>query len=100
MARPVVQVGPSLGRLPQHALYTTLCVTRCSSPAPFLASLFSLSVHFRSPSPVPNPGSPGAWGGGVCGGGLGGGVDAGIRPRPPVFPLGGGGAMLALPVRV
>ena len=48
MARPVVQVGPSLGRLLQHALYTTVCVTGCFPPASFLAPLPSLSVHFRS----------------------------------------------------
>ena len=63
MACPVVQVGPSVGRLLQHALYTTLCVTRCSSPAPFLAPLPSLSVHCRSSWPFPGAQGRGArWG--------------------------------------
>ena len=52
-ARPVVQDGLSLGCVLQHALYTTLGVTWCLSPAPSLAPLFSLSVPFQSPQPLP-----------------------------------------------
>ena len=87
MARPAV--GPALGRLLQHALYMTLCVTRCSSPAPFLAPLPSLSIHF-----CPSRFFRGAHSGVTRSlrGGVEGGADAGTGPRPPVFPPGGADA--------
>ena len=73
-ARPVVHDGLSLGCVLQHALYKTLCATRCSSPAPSLGPLFSPSVPFGSPRPLPGAQSGVAWcvrggGGGRLGGG-------------------------------
>ena len=89
-ARPVARDGLPLGCLSPHALYTKLCVTRCTFLAPSLAPLLSLSVPVRAPRVLPGARSGGA----LCVGkgvwwGLGGGVDASIGPRPPASPLGG-----------
>ena len=90
-ARPAVKDRLSLGCLLQHALYTTLCVTRCSSLAPSLSCLFAHSVPFRFPRPLPGVRSGVAWC--VCGGGAvggGGGVERKHRSPSPGVSLCGG----------
>ena len=85
MARPAV--------LLQHALYTTRCVTCCSSPTPFLAPLPPLSLLFCPSwfSLGAHPGTTQGFGRGVVGvGGVG--LTPPQVPVPRCFPLGGGDA--------